>query len=75
MLDIEEEQAYWDLEGLDKLSQQPIYEMCNTNQFINYHRIAPTKHRFPESQRLVLAFLLGSDAIKLTQTLGHTDHV
>lgn len=37
VLDIEEEQAYWDLEGLDELSQQPIYKMCNTDHFVDYH--------------------------------------
>ena len=37
VLDIEEKQAYWNLEGLGELSEQPIYEMFNIDQFINYH--------------------------------------
>ena len=44
------------------------------NHFIN-HQIAPAKHCFPESQRLVLTFLPGSGAMKLTQPLGYTNHV
>ncbi len=31
LLDIEEKQAYWHLEGLGELRQQPIYKMCNTD--------------------------------------------
>ena len=45
------------------------------NHFIDHHRIGPAKHSFPESQRLVLAFLLGSGAMKLTQPLDYTNHV
>jgi len=31
VLDIEENQPYRDLERLSNLSQQPVYEMCNTD--------------------------------------------